>query len=79
MEVNVCDKLEHEFDRCAKYNIGYSLDFNFQWRNLIMILDYLGTCRIRLSEGSSKHQYLKKISAITALNTVLTSVYTQTT
>jgi hypothetical protein len=35
--------------------------------------------RIRLSEGISKYQQLKKKSAATALNTVLASAHTQMT
>jgi hypothetical protein len=34
-------------------------------------------CRMRLSEGISKYQQLKKKSAATALNTVLATVHIQ--
>jgi hypothetical protein len=40
---------------------------------------HLGTCRIRLSEGISKLQQLKKKSAATALNTELASAHIQMT
>jgi hypothetical protein len=38
---------------------------------------HFGSCRIRLSEGISKHQHLKEKSAAKALNTVFASVNTQ--
>jgi hypothetical protein len=40
---------------------------------------WLGTCRIRLSEGISKYQQLKKKSAATALNIVFASAHIQMT
>jgi hypothetical protein len=42
-----------------------------------MIVDHLGMCRIRLSEGISKYQQLKKTSATTALNAMLASAHIQ--
>jgi hypothetical protein len=38
---------------------------------------HLGMCRIRLSEGISIYQQLKKKSAATSLNTVLASAHVQ--
>jgi hypothetical protein len=70
------------FARLAnKIVAGYG--FHFQHRNprtlqIEIFAHDVGTCRIRLSEGISKHQQLKKKSAATALNTVLTSAHTQT-
>jgi hypothetical protein len=50
----------------------------FQSKALRMIADAPWYVPILLSEGISKHRQLKKKSAATALNTVLTSPHTQT-
>jgi hypothetical protein len=51
----------------------------FQPKALHMIVDALGMCRIRLSEGISRHQQLKEKSTATALNTALASAHIQMT
>jgi hypothetical protein len=51
----------------------------FQSKALRMIVEHLSMCRIRLSEGISKYQQLKKKSAATALNIVLASAHIQMT
>jgi hypothetical protein len=51
----------------------------FQSKALRMILDTLGMCRIRLSEGISKYQQLKQKYVATALNIVLASAHIQMT
>jgi hypothetical protein len=51
----------------------------FQSKALRMIVDAPWHVPIRLSEGISKYQQLKKKSAATALNTVLTSAHIQMT
>jgi hypothetical protein len=51
----------------------------FQSKVLRIIGAHLGMCRIRLSEGISKYQQLKKKSASTALNIVLPATHIQMT
>jgi hypothetical protein len=50
----------------------------FQSKALRMMWTHLGACRIRLAEGISKYQQLKKSNA-TILNRVPASVHTQMT
>jgi hypothetical protein len=51
----------------------------FQSKALRMTVAAPGMCQIRLSEGISKYQQLKKKSAATARNIVLASVHSQKT
>jgi hypothetical protein len=62
---------------------GNSLDQNYvtlsNRKPCVWQWTHLGMCGIRLSEGISKYQQLKKKSAATALNTVLASAHIQMT
>jgi hypothetical protein len=73
------------FSICGIQLWGTASTFNikilerFQSNALHLIVDALGMCQIRLSEGISKRQQLKKKSTAAALNTELASAHTQTT